>query len=54
MEEDKVVDLMAALEASVQSAKAARQRHPAATDDEAKPAKATAKKAPAKRTRKTA
>ena len=29
MEEDKVVDLMAALEASVKSAKAARQRHPA-------------------------
>src|SRR3546814_21144179 len=29
--EDKVVDLMAALEASVKEAKQARQRHPAAT-----------------------
>jgi non-homologous end joining protein Ku len=55
MEEDKVVDLMAALEASVQSAKAARQRHPAGADDDgkAKPAKA-AKKAPAKKARKSA
>jgi DNA end-binding protein Ku len=55
MEEDKVVDLMAALEASVQSAKAARQRHPAGADDEATagPAK-RAKKAPAKRARKSA
>ena len=30
--EDKVVDLMAALEASVKEAKAARKRHPAASD----------------------
>jgi DNA end-binding protein Ku len=50
MEEDKVVDLMAALEASVKSAKAARQRHPAAgsegaePDAEAKPAKKRARK----------
>ena len=59
MEEDKVVDLMAALEASVKSAKEARRRHPAASadengevkgdDGEAKPA-ARAKK----RTRKSA
>jgi len=38
--EDKVVDLMAALEASVQEAKAARQRHPAAGEAEAAPAAA--------------
>jgi DNA end-binding protein Ku len=45
MEEDKVVDLMAALEASVKSAKAARQRHPAAgTDGEAEETPAPAKK----------
>ena len=48
--EDKVVDLMAALEASVKEAKAARKRHPAAGDadeaEEAAPAK--------KRTRKSA
>ena len=52
MEEDKVVDLMAALEASVQSAKAARQRHPAGapeeegtgTSKEKAPAKKRAKK----------
>lgn len=49
MEEDKVVDLMAALEASVQSAKKARQRHPAGSPEEAE------EKAPAKkRTRKSA
>lgn len=45
MEENKVVDLMAALEASVKSAKEARQRHPAAStngDEEAQ-------KAPTKR-----
>jgi DNA end-binding protein Ku len=54
VEEDKVVDLMAALEASVKSAKEARKRHPAgapgaAEDDaEAEPAKAK------KRTRKSA
>jgi DNA end-binding protein Ku len=48
MEEDKVVDLMAALEASVKSAKAARQRHPAAgteeADEKAAPAKKRARK----------
>lgn len=46
MEEDKVVDLMAALEASVQSAKAARQRHPAGAPEEEAGTKA---KAPAKK-----
>jgi DNA end-binding protein Ku len=52
---DKVVDLMAALEASVAAAKEARKRHPAAHagDEEdkpaARPAKAAAKKAPARR-----
>ena len=43
MTEDKVVDLMAALEASVKEAKAARTRHPAgapADGDEEKPAPA--------------
>ncbi len=55
MDEDKVVDLMAALEASVQSAKAARQRHPAGTEDDAKvDEKAPAKKAAAKKARKSA
>jgi DNA end-binding protein Ku len=44
MEEDKVVDLMAALEASVKSAKAARQRHPAAGTDEAEETATPAKK----------
>jgi DNA end-binding protein Ku len=45
MEEDKVVDLMAALEASVKSAKQARQRHPAAgADEEPAPAKKRARK----------
>ena len=43
--EDKVVDLMAALEASVKEAKAARQRHPAAADGESEaPAKKRARK----------
>jgi DNA end-binding protein Ku len=49
MSEDKVVDLMAALEASVKEAKAARGRHPAgapAADEKPAPAK--------KRTRKSA
>jgi len=49
MSEDKVVDLMAALEASVKEAKAARTRHPAgapAAEDAAEPVK--------KRTRKSA
>ena len=49
---EKVVDLMAALEASVKEAKAARSRHPSGVDDvdEGKPAKAkpAKKKAPAK------
>ena len=44
MEEDKVVDLMAALEASVQSAKKARQRHPAGAPEETADKKAPAKK----------
>jgi DNA end-binding protein Ku len=54
LNEDKVVDLMAALEASVKEAKAARKRHPAAA---AEPAKAEAGAAPAtvnKRARKSA
>ncbi len=54
---DKVVDLMAALEASVAAAKEARKRHPTAHDAEdedvdeptPKAKKATAKKAPAKK-----
>jgi len=37
LSEDKVVDLMAALEASVREAKEARKRHPAAADAAAKP-----------------
>ena len=51
IEPTKVVDLMAALEASVKEAQEARQRHPAATDGEKKaPAKKAAKKrAPAKK-----
>ena len=52
MEEDKVVDLMAALEASVKSAKAARQRHPASGTDTAPAEKA--EKPAKKRARKTA
>ena len=48
MTEDKVVDLMAALEASVKEAKAARQRHPAgatgADEVVAEPAKKRARK----------
>ena len=49
MSDDKVVDLMAALEASVKEAKAARQRHPTGSPDSAEQA------APAKkRTRKSA
>ncbi|MCU1497105.1 MAG: end-binding protein Ku [Acidimicrobiales bacterium] len=58
-DEHKVIDLMAALEASVADAKAARRRHPAAQEDEAddadqepeaaRPRKVTAKKAPAKK-----
>jgi DNA end-binding protein Ku len=57
-DEGRVVDLMAALEASVKEARAARSRHPAATDadadaDEAAEPEAAPKK-PAKRTKKSA
>lgn len=55
-EPSKVIDLMAALEASVAEAKASRKRHPTASDeddDEEAPAprakKSTAKKKPAKK-----
>jgi DNA end-binding protein Ku len=50
VEETKVVDLLAALEASVKDARAARKRHPAAAEDDVeeeaapKPKKARAKK----------
>jgi DNA end-binding protein Ku len=59
MSEEKVVDLMAALEASVRDAKEARKRHPTgkATDAGDKPAEEPArpaKKAPAARKRKSA
>jgi DNA end-binding protein Ku len=55
-ENDKVVDLLAALEASVAAAKDARKRHPTADDvGETKPTKGTAKKVTAKNaTKKTA
>lgn len=49
MSDDKVVDLMAALEASVKEAKAARQRHPAGSPDSAEQVAPTKK-----RTRKSA
>ena len=49
MSDDKVLDLMAALEASVKAAKAARQRHPAGAPESAEPAAP-----PKKRTRKSA
>jgi DNA end-binding protein Ku len=57
-DEGRVVDLMAALEASVKEARAARTRHPAATDadadaDEAAEPEAAPRK-PAKRTKKSA
>lgn len=42
--EDKVVDLMAALEASVKEAKAARKRHPAGAPETAAPAKKRVRK----------
>jgi DNA end-binding protein Ku len=48
-EAPKIVDLMAALEASVEAAKASRARHPTTR----KPSTTTARKAPAKRTVKT-
>jgi non-homologous end joining protein Ku len=35
-EKPKIVDLMAALEASVEAAKSARKRHPASSTDKAK------------------
>lgn len=47
LSEDKVVDLMAALEASVKEAKAARTRHPAAgdsADEDEQPAKKRARR----------
>jgi DNA end-binding protein Ku len=44
----KVIDLMAALEASVQAAKDARGRHPAAAKVASVAAEKPAKKAPAK------
>jgi DNA end-binding protein Ku len=50
-EPEKVIDLMAALENSVKAAKQARKRHPAASNGGAK---ATKKKAAAKRPRKRA
>ncbi|HEX7131190.1 MAG TPA: Ku protein [Iamia sp.] len=42
-EEDKVVDIMAALEASIAEAKEARKRHPATSADDDAPAKPAAK-----------
>ena len=58
VEKPKVVDLMAALEASVRAAKDARGRHPAAkagaAAPAAKPAKKTAKKAAEKPVKKAA
>lgn len=66
-DDDRVIDLMAALRASVEGAKSARRRHPTGetTEDEAEEAdeapapkarakKASAKKAPAKKTAKRA
>jgi DNA end-binding protein Ku len=49
--EEKLVDLMAALEESVRDAKEARGRHPSAAPSDAKkaPAKKAAKKAPARK-----
>lgn len=51
-EDDKVVDIMAALEASIAEAKKARKRHPATGADDAAPEKAAAK--PRKATKKAA
>jgi DNA end-binding protein Ku len=54
-EKPQVVDLMAALEASVEAAKESRKRHPTARATSAQAAKKTVKKAPAQaRSRKTA
>ncbi|HLT17674.1 MAG TPA: Ku protein [Acidimicrobiales bacterium] len=52
--EDKVVDLMAALEASVKEAKEARKRHPAAADAKGKAADDAEAAPTKKRTRKSA
>jgi DNA end-binding protein Ku len=53
-DEGKVVDLMAALEASVKSARAARTRHPGASEDTAADEDAEPAKKPAKKTTKRA
>jgi DNA end-binding protein Ku len=53
-DEGKVVDLMAALEASVKEARAARSRHPAAGEDDEAEAEEAPKKKPVKRARKSA
>lgn len=53
VESDKVVDLMAALEASVAEAKKARGRHPSSADDEDE-TEAKAPKKSSRRTRKSA
>lgn len=53
VEETKVVDLLAALEASVKDARAARKRHPAAGEDAEEEVEA-AKPAPKKRAKKSA
>jgi DNA end-binding protein Ku len=53
VEETKVVDLLAALEASVKEARDARKRHPAAGDDGAETEPAEASK-PKKRAKKSA
>jgi DNA end-binding protein Ku len=53
VDEGRVVDLMAALEASVKEARAARTRHPATADEEAEDTDTETKK-PAKRTKKSA
>ena len=55
VEETKVVDLLAALEASVKDARAARKRHPAAGEDDGDTeAAADEKPAPRKRAKKSA
>ncbi|MCU1483745.1 MAG: Ku protein [Actinomycetia bacterium] len=53
-DEGKVIDLMAALEASVKEARAARSRPPAAGEDDEAEAEEAPKKKPAKRARKSA
>ena len=59
LEPDKVIDLMAALEASVAAAKEARGRHPTSlpadgTDEEAADDEAAAEPRPARSTKKAA